>query len=283
MVRVFFFILLFYTSLFAATPATQDGNTTISIDQKIESILGEKIYNTNKDFINIIFEPKSAYYIDNRLDVVKVVQTLKENGLLNLFFNEPKSITMNFSTDGYPVFFVKLMADTLRSIGYYRYITKEAHMNPTEFVWSIELTSEYAIDPLILRRELNKRGCDIIDISTQSSTNWSYQIDMKNAHLNVLKLETGDIINLERSIYEKWLDVSGVKKIVVSANAGNSWYPYISFYDRSLRILKVQKIDKKTTKLSLNIPSDATYIKISDLYTLKNIKNGLSIEATGSR
>ncbi|MBU0631855.1 hypothetical protein KKA17_04350 [bacterium] len=273
-----FFVL--FTSIFASE---LDSNKTVSIDTKIESILGSKIYNSNKDFINIIFEPKSAYYSDNRLDVVKVVQTLKENGLLNLFFDKPQTITMSFSTDGSPVFFVKLLADTLRSIGYYRYITKESHMNPSEFVWSIELTSEYALDPTILRKELNKRGCDIIDISTDTPASWSYQIDMKNAHLNVLKLEASDIINLERSIYEKWLDVSVINRVVISSNYGNNWYPYISFYDRSLRILKVNKMDRKTTKLGIDIPADTVYIKISDLYTLKNIKNGLNIEAIGSR
>lgn len=281
MVR-FLFIAFFvlFTSIFASE---LDSNKTVSIDTKIESILGSKIYNSNKDFINIIFEPKSAYYSDNRLDVVKVVQTLKENGLLNLFFDKPQTITMSFSTDGSPVFFVKLLADTLRSIGYYRYITKESHMNPSEFVWSIELTSEYALDPTILRKELNKRGCDIIDISTDTPASWSYQIDMKNAHLNVLKLEASDIINLERSIYEKWLDVSVINRVVISSNYGNNWYPYISFYDRSLRILKVNKMDRKTTKLGIDIPADTVYIKISDLYTLKNIKNGLNIEAIGSR
>ncbi|WP_345992646.1 hypothetical protein [Sulfurimonas sp. HSL-1716] len=280
MVKFVFVTLLACFSLFAAN---QDNNQTLSIDTKIESILGSKTYNANKDFINIIFEPKSAYYNDNRLDIVKVVQTLKDNGLLNLFFNKPQTITMNFSTDGSPIFFVKLLEDTLRSIGYYRYITKESHMNPSEFVWSIELTSEYAIDPTIFRKELNKRGCDIVDISTQNPASWSYQIDMKNAHLNVLKLTSTDIINLERSIYEKWLDVSAIKKIVISSNYGNSWYPYISFYDRSLRILKVNKTDSKTTRLSVDIPADTVYIKISDLYTLKNIKNGLNIEAIGSR
>ena len=156
-------------------------------------------------------------------------------------------------------------------------------MNPSEFIWSIELTSEYAIDPTILRKELNKRGCDIVDISSNTPASWSYQIDMKNAHLNVLKLRSTDIINLERSIYEKWLDVSAIKKIVVSSNYGNSWYPYISFYDRSLRILKVNKIDNKTTRLSVQIPADTVYIKLADLYTLKNIRNGLNIEAIGSR
>ncbi len=280
MVKFFLVVLLACSSIFAAN---LDSNQTISIDAKIESILGSSTYNSNKDFINIIFEPKSAYYNDNRLDIVKVVQTLKDNGLLNLFFDKPRTITMSFSTDGSPIFFVKLMSDTLRSIGYYRYITKESHMNPSEFVWSIELTSEYAIDPTVLRKELNKRGCDIVDISSESPTSWSYRVDMKNAHLNVLKLLSTDIINLERSIYEKWLDVSAVKKIIISSNYGNNWYPYISFYDRSLRILKVNKIDNKTTKISIEIPADTVYIKISDLYTLKNIKNGLNIEAVGSR
>jgi len=55
----------------------------------------------------------------------------------------------------------------------------------------------------------------------------------------------------------------------------NEWYPYIAFYDKSLKLLNVIKIDTKKTNITLEISKETHYIKISDIYTLKNIKDDL--------
>lgn len=278
MVKVFFTLLLLFTFAFSSEKYEEDLLTL-----KIKTFIDSSVYESNRAYIDIIFSPKSDYYTKDRIDSVKIVTTLKENGLLNLFFKKPRELKLSFKTSGSPLFFVKIMGDTLRNIGYYRYVTRESNLNSSEFIWSISLKSEYATDPLILQRELQKSGCTVVDLQRNSPTDWSYTIDMRDGHLSLDSLKAGKKNILKRSLYAHWLNISKIKKLAIRSSSRNSWYPYIAYYDSSLHLLKVIKKDKKTRKITLNIPRYAEYIKISDIYTLKNIKDELVLDPIGSR
>jgi hypothetical protein len=273
------FAILFLSSLSFAD-AARDSSLLI---QKIKTFINSKTYEQNRAYIDILFSPKSDYFVNGNVDAVKVIQTLKENGLLNLFFAKPSELTLRFKTSGSPLFFVKIMGDTLRSIGYYRYVTQESNLNNSEFTWTINLTSEYATDPLILQQELKKSGSRIIDIRRDSATDWTYVVDMRDGRLNVESLQEGIGLSLKRSLYSKWIDVSQVKKIKISSSRRNSWYPYIAYYDASLHLLKVEKHDSKSASLTLELNENTHYIKISDIYSLKNIRDDLTLMPIGVR
>ena len=273
MVKVFFTFLLLITTLFSDE----------LLDLKIKSFINEEQYVQNKDFIDIIFSPASNYYVQDRIDNVKIIKTLKENGLLNLFFDKPKQLNLSFITSGSPIFFLKIMGDTLRNIGYYRYITVSSNLNVSEFIWSISLKSEYATDPIILQQELLKRGCNIVDIKREAPTKWLYTIDMTNGYLDVEKLYSDESIKLKRSLYAQWLNVQDINILQIKSSIRNNWYPHITYYDKSLHLLKVIKYDTRKRFVSLEIPPQAMYIKISDLYTLKNVKDPLILIPKSSR
>jgi len=278
MVKLFLsFVILFSTTFLSAVELDPQ------IDAKIKSFLDDSTYNENKKFIEILFDPPREYFLNERVNSVKVIQTLKENGLLKLFFASPKELHLNFKTSASPLFFVKIMEDTLRNIGYYRYITTSSHLDASEFIWDIALTSEYVTDPIILDRELSKSGCSILDIQRDSLTEWTYTIDMSNAHLNVHKLDSKDVYNLRHSLDANWLDISAVSKLKIESSIRNKWYPYIAYYDSSLHLLELFKQDKVTKKIILNIPKNAKYIKITDAYTIKNIKDELILKPISSR
>jgi hypothetical protein len=266
--------LLLFTSLLA----DED-----SLDSTLNSILGTKSYNANRGLINVIFKQKSSYYNGSSVDVIKVFKSLENNKLVNLSLKTSQNITLSFSTKGSSIFLVKIMSDALRNIGYYKYITKEVHVAGSQFFWNIEYSGDSVIDPVALDTELAKSGCKVTSIQTANPASWSYEIAMNNAHLNVATLDLTRTIDVERDMGEKWIEVSHVSKAGISSNRSNNWYPSISFYDRNLHLLKVEKIDKKTFELSIDLPPDAVYMKISDLYSLNNIKNGFSIEAQTSR
>ncbi len=276
----FFFALLLALSLHAS----QDLNATSDpLIEKIQSFIDNEVYEQNSAYIDIIFSPKRDYYNGDRVDAVKVIETLKSNGLLNLFFKKPSELTLHFKTSGSPLFFVKIMGDTLRNIGYYRYVTKGSNLDNSEFTWTITLTSEYATDPLILQKELQKSGCNIIDIFRSQPTKWTYIVDMRDGKLNLQTLTNGVTVKLKRSLYAKWIDVSEIKKLRITSSPRNSWYPYIAYYDNSLHLLKVIKRDTKRSNIMLNMRDNTHYIKISDIYTLKNIRDDLVLNPIGSR
>jgi len=277
MVKVFL-SLLFYVTLFANEDANITSQPHLSaLDAKIKTFLDNKSYQDNKKYIKIIFSPEQSFYNNDHIDVVKVVNTLKDNGLLKLFFKKPREFKLSFITSGSPLFFVKIMKESLRDIGYYRYVTVSSKLDNSEFRWDIVLTSEYATDPTILQKELAKDGCKILDIKRESPTKWTYVIDMNKAFLNLTKLSSGLEVELTRSLYAHWLDVSSVSKLRIVSSFRNSWYPYIAFYDNSLHLLKVIRKDSKTRYLNLTIPKNATYMKVSDMYSLKNIKDTLTL------
>ena len=277
MVKALIALLLFFSFSYANNE-TQDLLTL-----KIKSFLSEKAYQSNKDFINVIFEPKSSFYIKDRVDAVKVIQTLKDNGLLNLFFKSPQDFRLNFKTSGFPLFFVKIMEDALQNLGYFRYVTTASNFDASEFTWSINLTSEYATDPLILQNELHKSGCDIVDVEKNSPKEWTYVIDVSNGYLNVVQLNTDEELKLKRSLYAHWLDISKIRKLKIRSSRRNRWYPYIAYYDASLHLLKLFKRDKIYKTLTLKMPKNAKYIKISDMHTLKNVKDALLLYPSGTR
>ncbi|MDY0116243.1 MAG: hypothetical protein RBR59_01545 [Sulfurimonadaceae bacterium] len=279
MVRIVALFLL----LFSLVSFAEELNHKEILLTKIKMLIDDRVYQSNKEFINIIFSPESNYFHSGRADVVKIVQTLKDNGLLNIFFKTPQEITIRFKTSGTPLFFVKIMGDTLRNMGYYRYVTKESHLNEAEFLWTIGLTSEYVIDPLILQRELEKSGCKIDDIIRTSPKEWEYMIDMREGRLDALVLRYLDVLELKRSLYDYWIDVSEIEKIEIESSNRNSWYPYISYYNKSLHLLKVVKEERQRKTITLEIPKCTKYIKISDTYTIKNIRDGLVLIPVSSR
>ncbi|WP_304545688.1 hypothetical protein [Sulfurimonas microaerophilic] len=284
MVKNLLLVFLFLGNLYAQ----EAGDKTIAtpaelLSAKIQGFVSEATYKQNLDFINAVFDPKSAYFKNDRVDSVKVIQTLQDNGLLNLFFETPQEIRLNFRTNGSPIFFVKIIGDTLSSLGYYKYVTVASTRDASEFIWSINLTSEYATDPLLLQKELKKKLCEIVDIQRDNAKEWSYLIDISHAKLNVEQLENGKQTVRKRSLYEHWFDVSKIKTLDVQSSSRNHWYPYIAYYDSSLHLLKVIKKETIYKGLYLEIPKNANYMKISDLYTLKNIKDELIFYPKGSR
>ena len=285
MVKVVLTFFLLFTIAFAQEIVSLQEDMIVedSLTTKIKSFLDDDTYDNNKEFIEIIFDPRENYFVNERIDVVAVVKTLKENGLLKLFFDKPQKITLNFKTNGSPLFFVKLMGDALRNIGYYRYVTIASTRNSSEFTWSINLTSEYATDPIVLQTELDKSGCKIVDISRNTAREWTYVVDMGKGYLNLTTLEDRQEVRLKRSLYAHWLNSANIEKLQITSSRRNNWYPYIAYYDSSLHLLKVIKEDHRRGSILLNIPKRAKYIKISDLYTLKNVKDELVLSPIGTR
>jgi len=282
MVKIFLFLSVFIFTTYAQDIEILSQED--SVIEKIKTYLDKDIYEENSKFIDIIFSPRGNFYkADRSVDVVKVISTLKENGLLKLHFKTPKELIIDFKTTGKAQFFVKLISDSLRNMGYYRYVIKYANLTQNEFSWSISLKSEYAIDPLVLQKELANNGCKIIDIKREDVAHWSYSVDMSGGFLNIPVLQDSVEFRLKRSLDAHWLDVSNIQSISITSSIRNHWYPYIAYYDESLNLIKVIKRDKRLRRAKLKIPKSVKYIKISDIYTLKNLKDDIVLLPKGQR
>ena len=144
-------------------------------------------------------------------------------------------------------------------------------------MYKVSVFADSAPDPILLASELSKKGCRIARIKRFSIANWRYFIDITHINLVSKKITFKKKILLARALEPYWLNAQGARTIIIKSPKGNLWYPYIVFYDQNLKILNNFLKDIKSYNIRLKIPRNTKYIKIKDMYTLQNLKRGLSV------
>lgn len=249
-----------------------------NINVKVQNILGYSDYNTHKNLINYIFQNKSSFYTNGRIDYVSLTQNLQNNGLLKLNLGSTRYIDITFILNDSQKKSLNTLKGVLKSLGHYYYFTTEATKSGSSLKWKIKLKTAAAINPLQLSKELQLRNCRVIDIKREGINNWTYSIDSSNS--DVYKAE--DLVNnrelsLRKPLKPYMLKISSASKITINSNSGNRWFPNVVFYDKDLNIIEIFKDDSLQSNLKLDVPNDTNYIKIEDLYTLANLKRGINI------
>jgi len=246
---------------------------------KIENIIGSKEFAIHKNLVNLLFQNKQAFYIGDNLNYLFILKRLRQNGLLKLKLSQPKEILVKFETNFDPIKSLKILNDTLKSLGYYYYFTKSTQYDGEgHLIWSIKLKTSYAIDPLSLALELANHESRIKHISREENDTWTYSINTQNSHIaDSLFVDTNEKVVLQKPLKPYFIKIGAAKTLKILSRKLNNWYPYIVFYDKHLNVLRVIKKDRMFKGLSMKIPESSAYIKITDLYTLINIKRGLSI------
>ncbi len=248
---------------------------------KIENLMGKEQFNLHNNLIHILFRTQEKNFITgDQLNYKLLLETLKENGLLHLKFKKPKQINIEFITNNDPIKSLKILNDTLRGMGYSYYFTKSNIFNKkiNTMRWTIVFNAEYALDPLILTEELKLKSCHILDIEKVTDSFWRYNIDVNFANItDAVKVDNNEKVILEKPLKPYFIKVTDATSLQVISRNLNHWFPYIAFYDNHLNVLKVIKKDRVYKGYKTKVPRETKYIKITDLYTLINIKRGLSI------
>ncbi len=263
------FLLFFITNILSA-----------NLYDKIENFMGKEEFLKQENLIKILFKNESDFYRedDGNVDSIKVIEILKESGLFKLFYSTPVSLRVEFVTDKNPLIFMKIINDSLESIGYNYFLTESAKKDDKGFIWVVTLKTRHLVNPLIFAKELEKRGCLIKDIVKKDNYFWSYSIDSTDAKLNALSIDSDTTVKLKKPIEPYLLySKSDFETITIKSSFSDHWYPFIVFLDKSLHVISYRKTDERTYSMKLDIPKDCVYIKIGDLYTLDNIKHGLSV------
>ncbi len=270
MLKILFSIFLLFSSLSAN-----------KLFDKIENFIGKKQFKLHNNLIQNLFKKQDNFYIgDDKLDYSLLLFTLKEHGLLNLKFKKPQEMKIEFLTNADALKSLKILNDTLRAMGYYYYFTSSAKYDKSldTLIWTIVFHSEYALDPFLLIKELKTQSCNIKSIIKIKNDFWKYSIDVKNAKIREsIKIDKNERVVLQKPLRPYFLEVKDVTSLQVIGRKLNHWFPYIVFYDKHLNILKVIKKKRTYKGYKTKIPSGTQYIKVTDLYTLINIKRGLSI------
>lgn len=244
---------------------------------KVSSLMDKDSFIKKRKLIEIIFEDKASFYNNEEIDNLKVITKLKDMGLLDLFLNEPAKMYIEFYTEGNPLLSLRVLSESLKSIGYSYFITQKAVNNENGFFWKIYMTTKQAVDPISLANQFEKRGVKLLDISRIDELNWRYDISVLNAKVVTQEVELNSNTKLTKPIAEYWIDVKNANKIYIKPSNLDDWYPKIFFLDSNLNSIQTVIKDEKTEKLTLDIPHNSCYMIIGDKYTLANIKRGLDI------
>ena len=249
------------------------------LDNKIQNIIGYEEYSENRSLIDYLFRDNSAFFSDGTINYIAVMEKLKENGLLKVGLNKPKEISITFIISDDPLKSMKIISDSLTTLGYYHYFTKQLIYEENQTIrWSINLKTEAAIDPLMLSKELAKNNCKFVDIRQEGFVKWMYKIDTSNSILsNAYKITKNERVDFRKPLDPYFIKIDDAKTLNIISKYGNQWFPRVVFYDKHLNILAIEKTNEKKDSLLLEIPEETNYIKIDDIYTLANIKRGLSV------
>lgn len=249
------------------------------LHDKIRSYVGEGKYQTQKNLIQVLFAQEQDFLKPNgEVDSIKVIALLKKNGLIKLLYEKPIHLRLAFRTTQDPIIFLKIVNESLETMGYNYFLTNNALRDNSGFVWEIYLQTEHVVDPVAFASALELRGCSVSNVVKNDDHYWFYDINSGRAHLGARKLEAGINTNLGKPLKPYWIDIRGIKEISVNAHGGDRWFPDVVFFDQNLHVLSDIKAEEPSRNLKLKVPSGAVYLKISDAFMLENIKRGLSIQ-----
>jgi len=256
-----------------------------NVNTIIKDILGSHEYIINENLINYIFKD-SSYYIYERVDYnvkkrinyIALTSKLQNNSLLKLKYDSSKYIDVSFEITGIPKKSLLILKDSLKSLGHYFYLVQDVKYNKDSFIWTIKLKTEAAINPLRLTRALENNNCQVSYIKREGDYNWKYIINSDNSSIyQAADLITENKLSLNKPLRPYLLKVSNANYLEITSNRGNRWHPDVIFYDNDLNIIENFKDNSLHQRLKIDVPNNTTYIKINDLYSLANLKRGISI------
>ncbi|MDR0408007.1 MAG: hypothetical protein LBH45_03720 [Campylobacteraceae bacterium] len=246
--------------------------------EKASEFISNSKLNTSKNLISFLFANTNKYYnVNGEIDVVLILKTLKDNGLLELSSKEPQELELVFVTKQNPLIFMRVISESLNSMGYNLFLTKKISKSIDEFVWRISLSTQNVPSPLLLDSNMKMHGCEILDIKKDGNV-WSYVIDSQNAKINAIKVEQNKKTALGKPFAPYILELNdNTKTITLEANPSDYWYPKINFYNENLYLIRTVKSDKRETAMKLRVPQNSVYMKVDDRFILENIKRGLAV------
>jgi len=249
------------------------------LEEKIENIIGLNKYKVHQKLINHLFKNKDKFILNDKINYLRVLKKLRENGLLNLKLDKPSSITLEFKGLNKNKKAFKILNDTMKSIGYRYFFTKLFEINKNqELIWIIEFKAEYMTDPVVLLKELWYKNCKIIEVRNDTNNHWYYEIDFKDSILKeAIKIQKNEKVKFQKPLQEYFIVVNDAKELQLISRKLNRWYPYLVFFDKDLNVLESIKKEKYYKSIKLRLPQSTRYIKITDVYNLINIKRGLTI------
>jgi len=272
-IRFLGWTLLLTTALFATALDSAKG------------MLDERTVAGHQRLLRLLFSRDADFRTAEGYDVGKIAAVLKENGLLRTALPVEKEITVTFqSKEGAsPTLFLKVVGGGLLQLGVPAPLTKEALYDGSRYRWQVVYKSASLPDPQALQMALSRYGADLRDARLDDKGDWLFVVDTRHAVLPVPRLKAGESRRTVRPVRPVWFDVSAIGSVTFREMPGSHWYPSVTVYDKMLHVLSVKRPRQRTRYLRLRLPREARYVKVTDRFSLENLRNGLRVDAGSAR
>lgn len=136
-------------------------------------------------------------------------------------------------------------------------------------------------DPDTVRENLQETGIAVEHAEAGKGT-FALVVEAKNAAWNVPLIGTDEGAELQKASVPQWFRVQGGQTIRIEPPYGGKWYPDVAVLDGSMRVLHAFRSYKSEDEWSFELPEGAVYLKVSNLWGMKLLKEGMWIESITS-
>ena len=249
-----------------------------ALREKVRGLVSEREYSLNSNFINKIFADRNAFYTNGSLNIAKIVQSLKSNGLLNLRFSSPAEVALTFSARTSPILLSRTTNDILATMGYTYFNVQKAEYSNGLASITFVFSTEHAPDPLVIISSANRRGLNCIDIKRVNLQKWEYLLELDSLQIpNSATLTPTQSTPLRDVSGQYWINIQTQGSLQISSP--QKWYPRIVLYDRNLVIVDTLLESKSPqNSASIRIPQGVSFVYITDANNPSNLKKGITVQ-----
>ncbi|TKX31868.1 hypothetical protein [Campylobacter aviculae] len=264
MVKVFFVFLCFIQTAFA-----------ISSLELAQNLVNNPTKNSQ---LQLLFSNSSYLDKSGNLNIARISRVLKTNSLITLNLSSPQTLKLTFRTKADPVIFFKILSDALMDAGYVYFIPVELILHNGNIDYTVEVESQYVLDPGTLYNLLKENSVYIENIRRVGIYDYQYDLNFDNAKLNTnVNIALNSLAVLERPLKDYIFKTQDASKLIIDASDADFWFPKVLFLDKNLNLIKSIKSNKKNNHFTEFIPSGTVYVIVSDMYSLDNIRRGLRV------
>ncbi len=233
----------------------------------------------------LLFSRDADFRTAGGYDVGKIAGVLKENGLLRTALPTEREVRVSFQSgeDESPTLFLKVVGGALLQTGVPAPLTRGARFDGSVYRWDIAYKSASLPDPQALQKALRRYGARLARARLTQEGDWFFLIKTDRAFLPVARLRAGQSRRVLRPLRPIWFDVSAIKSVTFRENPGSHWYPSVTVYDKMLNVLSVKRPRQRTRYLRLRLPRTARYVKVTDRFSIENLRYGLRVDAGSAR
>lgn len=228
--------------------------------------------------LKLLFANSSCLDDKGNLDIAKISRVLKINSLLNLNLSNSQTLKLNFRAKADSVVFFKILSDALIESGYVYFIPTELILHEGNIDYTVQVDSQYILDPETLYKLLKKNSVYIDNIKQIGPYFYQYDLNFDNAKLDTnVNISLNSLTILERPLKDYIFTTKNASKLIIDASDSDFWFPKVLFLDKNLNLIKSIKNNEQNNHFEEFIPSGSVYVIVSDMYSLDNIRRGLKV------